>query len=151
MAIRKFFEKIRNEPWFKNTIFVFSADHTSSHATLPTYKQSVGWFRVPIFFYAPGLSIEKKSENSIQQLDVCNKVNLRSVLMDFDMVVCALPGFLGYETLKQIIEAGDGVYIQPNLLHSAICIEEGMLIDTFSPVREDFLSGGAVSYFGDKD
>ena len=74
MAIRKFFEKIRNEPWFKNTIFVFSADHTSSHATLPTYKQSVGWFRVPIFFYAPGLSIEKKSENSIQQLDVLPSV-----------------------------------------------------------------------------
>ncbi|WP_163397742.1 cupin domain-containing protein [Flavobacterium fluviatile] len=53
--------------------------------------------------------------------------------------------------VKQIVEAGDGVYIQPNLWHSAVCLEEGMLIDTFSPVREDFLSGGAVSYFGDKD
>jgi len=53
--------------------------------------------------------------------------------------------------IKQIIAAGDGVYIQPNLLHSAVCLEEGMLIDTFSPVREDFLSGGAVSYFGVKD
>ena len=53
--------------------------------------------------------------------------------------------------IKQIIEAGDGVYIQPNLLHSAVCLEEGMLIDSFSPVREDFLSGGTVSYFGDKD
>ena len=41
---------------------------------MPTYKQSVGWFRVPIFFYAPGLSIEKKSENSIQQLDVLPSV-----------------------------------------------------------------------------
>ncbi|TDD95495.1 cupin domain-containing protein [Flavobacterium cellulosilyticum] len=53
--------------------------------------------------------------------------------------------------IKQIVEAEDGVYIQPNLLHSAVCLEEGMLIDTFSPVREDFLRGGAVSYFGDKD
>ena len=51
---------------------------------------------------------------------------------------------------KKIIEAGDGVYIEPNLLHSAICLEEGMLIDTFSPVREDFLSGDEVSYFGKK-
>lgn len=51
---------------------------------------------------------------------------------------------------KKIVEAGDGVYIEPNLLHSAVCLEEGMLIDTFSPVREDFLSGGEVSYFGDK-
>ena len=50
---------------------------------------------------------------------------------------------------KKIVKGGDGVYIEPNLLHSAVCLEEGELIDTFSPVREDFLSGGEVSYFGD--
>ena len=48
----------------------------------------------------------------------------------------------------KIIEAGDGVYIAPNLLHSAVCLEAGILIDVFSPVREDFLDGSAVSYFG---
>ncbi|AUS05301.1 cupin domain-containing protein [Pseudotamlana carrageenivorans] len=53
--------------------------------------------------------------------------------------------------VKQIVEAGDGVYIEPNLLHSAVCLEEGQLIDTFSPVREDFLTGEGPSYFGDKD
>ncbi len=52
---------------------------------------------------------------------------------------------------KQIVSAGDGVYIEPNLMHSAVCLEEGMLIDVFSPVREDFLSGSGVSYFGDKN
>ena len=51
---------------------------------------------------------------------------------------------------KQIVEAGDGVYIEPNLVHGALCIEPGILIDVFSPVREDFLQGNAVSYFGDK-
>lgn len=53
--------------------------------------------------------------------------------------------------VKQIVKAGDGVYIEPNLLHSAVCLEEGMLIDTFSPVREDFLDGSGVTYFADKD
>ncbi|MFB9053839.1 cupin domain-containing protein [Formosa undariae] len=53
--------------------------------------------------------------------------------------------------VKQIVEAGDGVYIEPNLLHSAVCLEEGQLIDTFSPVREDFLTGEGPSYFADKD
>lgn len=52
---------------------------------------------------------------------------------------------------KKVVNEGDGVYIQPNLLHSAVCLEAGMLIDTFSPVREDFLDGSGVSYFGDKD
>lgn len=53
--------------------------------------------------------------------------------------------------VKQVVKTGDGVYIEPNLLHSAVCLEDGMLIDTFSPVREDFLSGDGPSYFGDKD
>ena len=51
---------------------------------------------------------------------------------------------------KSLVEAGEGVYIAPNLLHSAVCLEEGVLIDVFSPVREDFLDGSGVSYFGDK-
>ena len=53
--------------------------------------------------------------------------------------------------VKQVVSAGDGVYIEPNLVHSALCLEEGMLIDTFSPVREDFLDGSGVAYFGDKN
>ena len=52
--------------------------------------------------------------------------------------------------VKQLVGEGDGVYIEPNLVHSALCIEAGILIDTFSPVREDFLDGSGVSYFGDK-
>lgn len=38
-------------------------------------------------------------------------------------------------------KAGDGYYIPPNVRHGAICVEPGILIDTFSPVREDFLTG----------
>ena len=41
---------------------------------------------------------------------------------------------------KRVLEAGDGFYIAPHLDHGAVCLEEGVLIDTFSPVREDFLS-----------
>ena len=49
---------------------------------------------------------------------------------------------------KKIVSEGDGVYIEPNLIHGAVCMEEGILIDVFSPVREDFLDGSKVSYFG---
>lgn len=52
---------------------------------------------------------------------------------------------------KQIVEAGDGVYIEPNLVHGAECLEAGMLIDVFSPIREDFMDGSGVSYFGNKN
>ena len=49
---------------------------------------------------------------------------------------------------KQVINMGDGIYIPPNAIHGAVCLEEGILIDVFSPVREDFLDGSGVSYFG---
>jgi quercetin dioxygenase-like cupin family protein len=40
---------------------------------------------------------------------------------------------------KQILKTGDGFYIPPNVLHGAVCIEAGVLIDVFSPMREDFI------------
>jgi quercetin dioxygenase-like cupin family protein len=40
---------------------------------------------------------------------------------------------------KKILQQGDAFYIAPNILHGAVCLEAGMLIDVFSPIREDFL------------
>ena len=40
---------------------------------------------------------------------------------------------------KKVIEAGDGYYVAPDVLHGCVCLEPGILIDTFSPAREDFL------------
>ncbi|MDR3651901.1 MAG: cupin domain-containing protein [Paludibacter sp.] len=37
------------------------------------------------------------------------------------------------------VKAGDGLYMEPNVIHGVKCLEDGILIDTFSPVREDFL------------
>lgn len=45
----------------------------------------------------------------IVKVDVCDKNNLQSVLSDFDFVVCAVPGFLGFQTIKTVIEAGKNV------------------------------------------
>ena len=28
---------------------------------------------------------------------------------------------------------------EPNVVHGAVCLEEGILLDFFSPMREDFL------------
>ncbi len=41
---------------------------------------------------------------------------------------------------KKIIKKGDGYYIPPHVMHGCVCAEPGMLIDIFSPHREDFLS-----------
>ncbi len=40
---------------------------------------------------------------------------------------------------KKMIRKGDGYYVPPHVIHGIVCIEPGMLIDVFSPIREDFL------------
>lgn len=40
---------------------------------------------------------------------------------------------------KKIVSAGDGIYMEPDVRHSCICIEPGVIVDCFSPLREDFL------------
>jgi quercetin dioxygenase-like cupin family protein len=39
----------------------------------------------------------------------------------------------------KILSAGDGYYVAPDVLHGCVCLEAGVLIDTFSPMRQDFL------------
>ncbi len=40
---------------------------------------------------------------------------------------------------KKILKGGDAFYIPPNVIHGAVCLEAGVLIDVFSPMREDFI------------
>ena len=40
---------------------------------------------------------------------------------------------------KSILEAGDVYFVPTGEIHGAICLEEGELIDVFSPRRDDFL------------
>jgi len=44
---------------------------------------------------------------------------------------------IGDET--RIIKAGDGYYVPPEVVHGCVCLEAGLLIDVFSPLREDFI------------
>ncbi len=44
---------------------------------------------------------------------------------------------IGDET--KTVRGGDGFYIPPHVMHGAICTEAGILIDVFSPIREDFM------------
>jgi len=43
------------------------------------------------------------------------------------------------DTVTRQLKAGDGYYVPPHALHGITCLEAGMLVDVFSPHREDFL------------
>ena len=40
---------------------------------------------------------------------------------------------------KTIIEAGDTYYVPSNTLHGVVALEDGVLLDVFTPQRQDFL------------
>ena len=70
MAIGKFFESACKQPWFKNTIFVLTSDHTnlSDHAQ---YQTDIGGFCSPIVIYDPSGKIEPGMRDGIaQQIDI---------------------------------------------------------------------------------
>lgn len=73
-ALRQFFKSIKNEEWYKNTLFVFTADHTSPFGK-GFYSNNVGKFRIPIFFFDPSNpSLKGISEQNFQQIDILPSV-----------------------------------------------------------------------------
>jgi len=52
---------------------------------------------------------EKCPTLNIMQLDVCEEKKFSTAIKDFDLVICAVPGYLGFETLKKVIECGKNI------------------------------------------
>ena len=69
-ALKRFFETASKQPWFKNTLFVLTADHTNL-SEVPEYQTSLGGFRVPIVFFDPsGEMPTGQREGIAQQIDI---------------------------------------------------------------------------------
>jgi len=70
-SLKRFFQSIENEPWLKNTIIVFTADHTGPNVR-QEYANEYGRFRIPIFIYTPGgqLTATCDSTRIMQQMDI---------------------------------------------------------------------------------
>jgi len=69
-AIRRFFEKAKTQPWFKNTIFVLTSDHTnlSDHAQ---YQTDLGGFCSPIIIYDGSGELKPGMRDEVaQQIDI---------------------------------------------------------------------------------
>lgn len=54
-------------------------------------------------------AVQRCKDLATKKLDVTNKENLQKTILPFDLVICAVPGFLGFETLRAIIEAEKNV------------------------------------------
>jgi len=72
-------------------------------------------------------NVKQKYNNlTTQQLDVTNKAGLQRIIKQYDLVINAVPGFLGFETLKAIIEA------EMNVIDIAFFPENSLELDALA-------------------
>ena len=72
-SLKKFFETAKKMPWFNNTLFVFSADHTGiSEDTF--YTNRVGNYTIPIIYYMPDSNLKGLDSAVTQQIDIMPSV-----------------------------------------------------------------------------
>ena len=69
-AFRKFFAKHENDEWFRNTIFVFVADHVSSEKMTETFRRSPGDYHIFGFMYAPDSALFGEHRQVVSQIDI---------------------------------------------------------------------------------
>lgn len=107
-ALKQFFEAAKKEDWYKNTLFVITADHTSSEPTNEIYTTNVGKFRIPILFYDPSeenfIGVHDKN---FQQIDI-----LPSILEYLGMSTQAISYGKSYTSHKDFV-----VYYLDNIYH----------------------------------
>lgn len=70
LSLRKFFATAATMPWFKNTLFVFVADHVSPKIAFEETHSAKGHTAIQYFLYTPDGSLRGESYDVTQQLDI---------------------------------------------------------------------------------
>ncbi len=68
-SLRELFDKISKAPWFKNTLFVITADHTNE-SIHKEFQNNFGSYSIPIIFYKPGSDLIGMKKRIAQQIDI---------------------------------------------------------------------------------
>lgn len=69
-AFRKFFARHENDEWFRNTIFVFVADHVSSEKFSEEFRRSPADYQIFGFMYAPDSALFGEHHQVMSQIDI---------------------------------------------------------------------------------
>ena len=93
--------------------------------------------------YYPNIVTGKDAVRSLSEI-ICSDDLERD---DGERTVSSLNGAVEFEHVgyhypgeeKKVVEKGDMVYAVADIPHGCVCIEKGIVLDTFTPCREDFI------------
>lgn len=69
-ALRQFFATARTQPWFNNTLFVITADHTADIERNGQHYSEATDYWVPLVFHMPGTLAPKSMDRVTQHIDI---------------------------------------------------------------------------------
>lgn len=108
-ALKKFFESARREPWFENTIFIITADHTYK-SSRPEYENELGQYRVPLLIYSPGFALPRPDESQIVQ-----HIDILPTILDLSAIEAKEKNYLGESVFvpgdRTAVSFSDGRYL----------------------------------------
>ncbi len=69
-CMQNFFEKAKDKKWFKNTIFIITADHSSPISYNKRYKNLIGRYAIPLVIFSGDSSLQGINNNIVQHIDI---------------------------------------------------------------------------------
>jgi phosphoglycerol transferase MdoB-like AlkP superfamily enzyme len=69
LALKEFFREAAKKPWFDNTVFILTADHTNEKFH-KEYQNAYGQFSIPIIFYRHNSDLKGVKNKIAQQIDI---------------------------------------------------------------------------------
>ncbi|WP_439183284.1 LTA synthase family protein [Carboxylicivirga taeanensis] len=137
-ALRKFFETARQMPWYNNTLFVITADH-STQSQFDISQTSVNKFQIPLILFSPGDStLQGVNHELAQQIDIMPTV-LNYVGYDKEPYIAFGKDLLHEESDRFVINYTNNSY---QLLHNnyVIHFDGENLISAFDIAKDPMLS-----------
>lgn len=132
-ALQRFFEEAEKQPWFKNTLFVITADHTG-FTYRPGNDNELTRFRIPILFYHPSYEWPK----GINQDEIVQQIDIMPSVMDF----------LGLEN-KEVNYLGSSVFVPGD--RTATLYLDGRYFLVAKDYFLDWMIGGDVKMYSIND
>lgn len=72
-ALREFFTQASFQPWFNNTLFILTADHTNE-SVRKEFQNNYGSYCIPIIFYKHNSDLQGIKKRIAQQIDIMPSV-----------------------------------------------------------------------------